>query len=64
MNELRVLQYRTTYVNGTPIHHDGSLSQRLKFIDVAYVERENESLHFVIRSNDIWPGFNFSTMHI
>ena len=60
VNKLRVLQYRATYVNGTPIHCDGSLSQRLNLVDVAYVERENEGLHFVIGSKaDIWPGYNF-----
>ena len=55
MTELRVLQYRTT--SGTPLHQDGSLSQRLKLIDVAYVLGENESLDFVEgNKNDIWPG--------
>ena len=57
MTELRVLQYRVTHINGTPIHHNGSLSQRLKLIDVAYVIREKESLEFVVGGkNDIWPG--------
>ena len=56
MTELRVLQYRIT--SGTPLHQDGSLSQRLKLIDVAYVSGENESLDFVDGSkNAIWPGW-------
>ena len=55
MTELRVLQYRIT--SGTPLHQDGSLSQRLKLIDVAYVSGENESLDFIEgNKNDIWPG--------
>ena len=45
-------------INETPLHQDGSLSQRLKLIDVAYVSRENESLDFVDGSkNAIWPGW-------
>ena len=57
MTELRVLQYRVTHINGTPIHRNGNLSQRLKLIDVAYVIRENESLEFVVGGkNDIWSG--------
>ena len=59
MTELRVLQYRATnHINETPLHQDGSLSQRLKLIDVAYVSRENESLDFIEgRKNAIWPGW-------
>ena len=59
MTELRVLQYRATNrINETPLHQDGSLSQRLKLIDVAYVSGENESLDFVDGSKDaIWPGW-------
>ena len=61
MTELHVLQYRATMANGineTPLHQDGSLSQRLKLIDVAYVSGENESLDFVDGSkNAIWPGW-------
>ena len=57
VTELRVLQYRTTHINGTPIHRDGNLSQRLKLIEVAFVGRENESLEFAEGSkDDIWPG--------
>ena len=57
MTELRVLQYRVTHINGTPIHRNGNLSQRLKLIDVAYVIRERESLEFVVGGkNDIWSG--------
>ena len=57
MTEFRVLQYRTTYIShgSNPIYCD--ISQRLKLIDVAYVERENKSLEFVVGSKgDIWPG--------
>ena len=57
MTELQVLQYRAAYINGTPTHPDGSLSQRLKMIDVAYIRKENESLEFVVGfKDDIWPG--------
>ena len=57
--ELHVLQYRATHLNETPIHHDGNLSQRLKLIDVAYVQGENESLVFVEgnKNADVWPGW-------
>ena len=58
MTELHVLQYRATHLNGTPILHDGRLSQRLKLIDIAYVSGENESLNFAeVGKNDIWPGW-------
>ena len=45
-------------MNGTPIQYDGTLSQRLKLIDVAYVSGENGSLDFIDgNKNDIWPGW-------
>ena len=58
VTELRVLQYRATHINGTPIHRDGNLSQRLKLIDVAYVKRESiKGIEFVAgNKDDIWPG--------
>lgn len=63
--ELRVLQYRTTYLNGTPILGDlgtssATLDQRLRQIDVAYIEdEEKSSLKFLNgSSNDIWPSIN------
>ena len=57
VTELQVLQYRTTYVNGTPISHEGDLSYRLRPIAVAYIRKDSESLEFVGKDkNGIWPG--------
>lgn len=54
VTELRVLQYRTNYVNGTPIDSvgEGSLptpvtSTRLKLIDVAHIRNSDENLEFL-----------------
>lgn len=58
MTGLRVFQYRTTYVNGTSIENVSSsapLGQRLRLIEVAYVEENGSSLEFISGSN-IWPG--------
>lgn len=64
--ELRVLQYRTDYINGTPIHelNDGvsfnatSLDQKLGLVEVAYVIGNNSDLEFPgnYSRNDIWPS--------
>ena len=57
VTKLQVLQYRTTYVNGTPISHEGDLSYRLRLIAVAYIREDSESLEFVGKDkNGIWPG--------
>lgn len=61
ITELRVLQYRTTYINGTPISGEGGLitpnGTRLKLIDVAYMSKDNRSLEFLEGDrNSIWPG--------
>ena len=57
VTELQVLQYRTTYANGTPISHEGDLSYRLRLIAVAYIREDSESLEFVGKDkNGIWPG--------
>ena len=55
-----MLQYRITYVNGTPIVANGNVSfsvpldQRLKLIEVAYVEENGTSLEFL--DGNIWPS--------
>ncbi len=57
-----MLQYRTTYLNGTPIVSDlgkraSTLDKRLRQIDVAYLEDKDNSLKFLNGSgNDIWPS--------
>ena len=64
--ELRVLQYRTDYINGTPIHelNDGvsfnatSLERKLRLVEVAYVIGNKSALEFPSNysKNDIWPS--------
>ena len=62
MTELRVLQYRTTYINGTSIlgEVDGNssssttLDQRLRLVDVAYVGEDGASLKLL--DGNIWPS--------
>ena len=58
---MRVFQYRETYVNGTPVvvYENASssvpLDQRLRLIEVAYVEENGSSLEF-LNSERIWPS--------
>ena len=60
MTGLRVFQYRTTYVNGTPIviyenvSSNAPLDQRLRLIEVAYVEENTSILEFL--HGNIWPS--------
>ena len=64
--ELRVLQYRTDYINGTPIHelndsvsfNATSLEQKLRLVEVAYVIGNKSDLEFPnnYSKNDIWPS--------
>ena len=58
VTELRVLQYRTDYVNKTPIFGDGRTQNALMLIDVAYVgENDNDSLVFFDGDKQrIWPS--------
>lgn len=61
MTELRVLQYRTAYVNGTPTSSGersmNTSSRRLRLITVALVEEDNKTLEFVEGNKySIWPG--------
>ena len=60
-----MLQYRTTYPNGSLIvgENDGgtscnaTLDQKLRLIVVAYVRDDTASLEFQINDkNDIWPS--------
>ena len=50
---MKVFQYRETYVNGTPVvvYENASssvpLDQRLRLIEVAYVEENGSSLEFL-----------------
>ena len=63
-NKLRVLQYRTTYINGSTIvnnyHVNGmNLAERLKLVDVAYMEESEVDLTFLEgNSNDVWPSMS------
>ena len=63
--ELRVLQYRIHYINGTLISEgdDSTLSnttldQKLRLVNVAYVSGDKNDLEFPdnYSSNDIWPS--------
>ena len=65
MNELRVLQYRANYTNGTPISEvndsvspNATLDQRLRLVDVAYVRGNESNLEFPdnYTRNYIWPS--------
>ena len=63
--ELRVLQYRTDYINGTPIRDinasvslNATLDQKLVLVDVAYVNESESALDFPdnYTRDDIWPS--------
>ena len=63
--ELRVLQYRTDYINGTPILSElngsdsfnaTSLEWKLGLIEVAHVNKEDLEFPGNYFSNDIWPS--------
>lgn len=66
---MRVLQYRTTYINGTPILSQtfsscnnissrSTLDQMLKLVNVAFVRDNDSGLEFPEQytRDDIWPG--------
>lgn len=60
MSELRVLQYRQTFVNGTPIQQENGVGKtagnQLTLINVAIV-KENGEIQFVSGDRySIWPG--------
>lgn len=64
-SELRILQYRTTYINGTSIldyqiTHSASLRRRLSLLNIAVVKDNSEtgdSLNFIAGDKySIWPG--------
>ena len=63
--ELRVLQYRTDYINGTLISEvnnsvlfDATMEQELRLVDIAYVIGSRDGLEFPnnYSRNDIWPS--------
>ena len=60
MNELRILQYRTTCINGTSItgeadHNITTLDKLLTLVNIAVVK--NGSVTFITGDkNDIWPS--------
>ena len=53
-----MLQYRTDYVNKTPILGDGTMPTTLMLIDVAYLgKNDNDSLVFFDGDkHGIWPS--------
>lgn len=71
---MMVLQYRTTYVNGTPFltqahsscnsSSSATLDQRLKLLDVAFVRENGSRLDFPddYTRDDIWPSKLVSAM--
>ena len=64
MTELQVLQYRTTYINGTPIVHeegkkDNETDLRLRLVTVALLGKDVNlsKLEFLVGDrNSIWPS--------
>lgn len=55
--ELRVLQYRKAYVNGTPIDDTTDLNNAtLELVEVAYVTRNESNLEFLDDNHSIWPS--------
>ena len=61
ITKLAVLQYRTTYINGTPIIADkqsiNASSIKLGLINVAFIQEISENLKFVEGNNySVWPG--------
>ena len=68
MTELQVLQYRTTYINGTPIAYKESnqstgIDERLRLATVALLGgTETQSrLEFLVGDrNSTWPSKHFS----
>ena len=66
MSELQVLQYRTTYINGTPVmgkEYDSSirLDLRLKLVTAALFRKDSNktqsSLEFLVGDrNNVWPS--------
>ena len=67
MTELQVLQYRTTYINGTPIVHEESTKSnetdpRLRLVTVALLGKHANlsKLEFLVGDrNSIWPSKEF-----
>ena len=59
--ELKLLQYRTTHINGASIFSESfSLSKRLGLVEVAYLD--DDRLKFLAGHNmDVWPGISMHT---
>ena len=57
--ELRVLQYRITYVNGTTID-DTVDNTTLELVEVAYVRKNESDLEFLDDNHSIWPSEGMS----
>lgn len=70
VSRLRVLQYRTTYINGTSLLGDAmdgeklsglTLDNKLRLVDVAYIEDNGTNLTFLVGSRStIWPSQNIN----
>ena len=60
VNQLKLLQYRAAYINGTPVQSDQSKDHTLMLIEVARLE-SNNSLKFLEGSKQgIWPSMLLS----
>ena len=53
--EMRVLQYRTTYIDGTPLDDDIN-NATLDLVEVAYVRGNESVLVFLDDNYSIWPS--------
>ncbi len=53
--ELRVLQYRTTYVDGTPLN-DTIDNATLDLVEVGYVRGNESDLEFLDNNHSIWQS--------
>ena len=63
MTELQVLQYRTAYINVTPIVSN-QVDQRLRLVTAALLRKDEiqSGLEFLIGDrNSVWPSKNFGT---
>lgn len=64
VTELKVLQYRTAYMNGTPVFAEGSMKDSLTLIEVAYLRDEDNLIIFEGDKQRIWPSITFRYAHM
>ena len=56
VNEMKVLQYRTMYLNGTPITYDSKVDITLRAMEVAHLDDEDVLRFLVADKQRIWPS--------